>query len=87
MKYFIHKNPLFHPTGIFRRSNIIKANLFYNSKYDGAEDLELWTRAIKSSVLISECKEILLHYRIYLNQTSKNLKFNTDKSAQKIRIK
>ena len=86
-KYLIHKNPLFHPSVIFRRSNIIKANLFYNSKYDGAEDLELWTRAIKSGVLISNCEEILLHYRIYPNQTSKNLKFNTDKLAQKIRIR
>ena len=86
-KSLIHKNPLFHPTVIFRRSKIIEANLFYNSKYDGAEDLELWTRAIKSGVLISNCEEILLHYRIYPDQTSKNPKFNTHNLALKIRVR
>ena len=61
---FIH-----HPTIVFRKSDVIKHNLYYDETFVTAEDHELWCRA---SHLVEICKipEILLKYRWHLKSAS-----------------
>ena len=57
-----YRNPLIHPTVVFRRSVFAKIGL-YDSNFRLEEDLELWSRAFKMNVGITNLSEVLLHYR------------------------
>lgn len=69
-EYLLYKNPLFHPTVIIRRTVVVEFNLYYDKKYDSAEDYELWTRAIRFTS-IGNLSLPLLKYRIHNNQYSR----------------
>lgn len=59
---FHYQNPLIHPSVMFRRSVFAKIGL-YNVEFRLEEDLELWARALKLRVGISNLSEPLLYYR------------------------
>jgi glycosyltransferase involved in cell wall biosynthesis len=84
--YLLYKNPLFHPTVIMRRTSLIENDLFYNSKFDAAEDLDLWMRA-SHKLKISNIHEVLLHYRVHLAQFSREDGINSRIQSAKIRTK
>lgn len=84
--YICEKNPLFHPTVVMRRTSMISNNLFYNPKYDGAEDYELWMRASRK-LRISNLNSVLLEYRLHTNQLSRIGSRNTNYLADKIRLR
>jgi glycosyltransferase involved in cell wall biosynthesis len=79
------KNAFFHPTVIFKLSEIRKHNLRYRSSYDSAEDLDLWCRA--SRVLkLANIDRALLKYRLHPNQYSRLDGVSSDYFANKARI-
>jgi glycosyltransferase involved in cell wall biosynthesis len=59
---FHYQNPLIHPSVIFRRNVFAKIG-FYNIDFRSECDLELWARALKLQVGISNIPEPLLYYR------------------------
>jgi glycosyltransferase involved in cell wall biosynthesis len=66
--YALFRNPLAHPSVAFRRD----LDLRYDSKYDGIEDYELWTRCLMAgSINIVNLKEVLIDYRVHKNQSTK----------------
>ncbi len=61
---------------IINSSSIIKKNLCYwDSKYDGVEDYDLWLRLTKQNKKFFNCKEILVQHRIH-NNSAFNAKGN-----------
>lgn len=73
------RNPLAHPTVMYRRKNIKELGL-YDEKFSMAEDYELWLRAINKRVVINNLPEKLLNYRIcrdyYKKRNKKNWHYN-----------
>jgi len=59
---FHYQNPLIHPSVMFRHSVFAKTGL-YNIEFRSECDLELWARALKLRVGISNLSEPLLYYR------------------------
>ncbi|MHC5914064.1 MAG: glycosyltransferase [Nostoc sp.] len=59
---FHYQNPLIHPSVMFRSSVFAKIGL-YNIEFRSECDLELWARALKLRVGISNLSEPLLYYR------------------------
>tara|TARA_B100001750_G_scaffold240630_1_gene250732 strand:- start:484 stop:1299 length:816 start_codon:yes stop_codon:yes gene_type:complete len=62
-EYFHYMNPLIHPTVIFRVEVFEKIGL-YNERFYSDQDLELWGRALKNKIKISNLQESLLYFRI-----------------------
>ncbi len=62
-EYFHYMNPLIHPSVVFRMSVFEKIGL-YNENFYTAQDLELWSRALKNKIKISNIQEPLLYYRV-----------------------
>jgi len=60
---FHYRNPLAHPSVMFRRDVFAKIGL-YNTKFTSEEDLELWARALSMGVGITNLPEALLYYRM-----------------------
>ena len=86
LQHLISKNPFFHPTVIFRLEVIREKKLFYNPKYDSAEDLELWCRA-SHQVRLANLDRVLLKYRIHSSQFSRLDGLNSTRNAIKISIR
>jgi glycosyltransferase involved in cell wall biosynthesis len=64
---------------IINSSSIIKKSLCYwNRKYDGVEDYDLWIRLRKLNKKFYNCPEILVKHRIH-NSSAFNAKGNNDK--------
>ena len=62
-----------HPTIMFRKDIIEKAELTYNKDYKVIQDYDLWSRAV-DKVRLENIPEVLLRYRYYksnLTQSSK----------------
>jgi len=59
---FHYQNPLIHPSVMFRRNVFAKIGL-YDIKFPSECDLELWARALKLEIGISNLSEPLLYYR------------------------
>ena len=62
-EYFHYMNPLIHSTVIFRMEVFNKIGM-YNPKFLTDQDLELWGRALKKKVIISNMQIPLLYLRI-----------------------
>lgn len=75
----LFRNPLAHPTVMFRRS-IIDQGYFYDDNFSKAEDLELWLRLMKKDFKFYNLQNHLLSYRTLDNFSSKragdNFKYN-----------
>ena len=66
----MYKNPLIHPTVIFRVESIIKAGN-YNYYYPHGQDYELWMRSAYLNLTFSNLAKPLIKYRV-----SKKPKYN-----------
>jgi len=67
-KEFSYTNPIYHPSVMYRKSAVLRSG-GYQSKFDGAEDLDLWLRMIthyKAEVM----EECLVKYRIHSQQVT-----------------
>jgi glycosyltransferase involved in cell wall biosynthesis len=61
----LEKNPIFHPTVIFRRA--VCKDAVYNPRYQRAQDYELWIRLLRKYE-IDNIEFPLLYYRVHPNQ-------------------
>jgi len=65
----IMHSPVAHPTVMMRKDIFSEYKLFYNKKYEPAEDFDLWTRVLEIG-LLENLPEPLLHYRHHQAQQS-----------------
>ena len=72
-----------HPTVIMKTSKI--KSLHYNSRWDKAEDYELWVRAVSAGWKMTNIPEVLLMYRQHNSQISTKSLVLQQKLTQKIR--
>ena len=63
VSFYHYRNPLIHPTVMFRVSVFDKLG-YYNEAFSTDQDLELWGRAIKNDIGISNIQESLLYHNI-----------------------
>lgn len=64
-RYFFRKrNPVAHPTVMFRRSFFEKAGWKYPTDYVRNEDTRLWHEGYKSGCVIANLPEVLLNFRM-----------------------
>ena len=78
-KHAFFRNPLAHPTVMFRRKSVMKLNC-YDEEFSMAEDYELWLRLIKTGHELANLPERLLSYRMgdeyYKRRPRKNWEYN-----------
>ncbi|RSO33702.1 glycosyltransferase [Acinetobacter lactucae] len=67
-KIAYYKCPLYHPTVMYRKDDILKLGGYKYGFY--GEDYELWLRAIHEGFEIANLNEVLLYYRVHANQVS-----------------
>lgn len=68
--YSIIRNPFAHPAVVIARN----INPFYNEKYNGVEDYELWSRIIlEKKYKLINIKEPVINYRVHKKQISKKV--------------
>jgi len=65
-------NYFIHPTVMFKRE-IIKKKNFYDEKYLGYEDWELWVRLLKQGYRMGEINKNLYYYRYVPGSTTKSI--------------
>ena len=78
IEFYHYRNPLIHPTVMFRRS-IFNVIGYYNESFSTDQDLELWGRCIKSNIGISNIEKPLLYYNtdgIYNRRTKLSSIYN-----------
>lgn len=85
-EFLMYKNPLFHPTVVFRADSLRMMDKLYRSKYDCVEDLELWMRASRK-LIIANIPDTLVKYRIHGNQLGRVSATKSQILACVIRIK
>ena len=86
LMHLVSKNPFFHPTVIIRLEDVRRHDLCYNTKYDSAEDLDLWSRA-SHKVKLANLNVVLLKYRIHPLQYSRVDGLNSSRSAVKVSMR
>jgi glycosyltransferase involved in cell wall biosynthesis len=86
----IYRNPISHPTVMFRRK-IIDSEFFYDESFCKAEDLEFWLRLRNNGFKIANISQTLLSYRVVGNlaikRTGKNFKYNYRARIKNLSIK
>jgi glycosyltransferase involved in cell wall biosynthesis len=75
-----------HPTVFIRNSFLKGFKLIYDLEKEPAEDYDFWSR-ISFLGKLANLPEVLLHYRVYENQTSVVRKNQQEKSSKEVRIK
>lgn len=78
-------NPIAHPSVMFRTKVLKLSGSYYDIQFPGAEDYELWTRAIFTT-RFANIGETLLLYRKHGNQVTQNKKEEVNGTSQKIKI-
>lgn len=74
----INNFDFFKSNPIINSSSIIKKNIcFWNNKFDGVEDYDLWLRLKQQNKKFYNCKEILVKHRIH-NKSAFNSKGNNN---------
>jgi hypothetical protein len=66
--FFSFMNPIAHPAVMFRLSKVQEVG-GYNSKFEGAEDLDLWIRLAATGKILA-LSHVLTQYRIHGHQVS-----------------
>lgn len=61
--FFAKRDPLAHPSVMFRRNYFIKAGL-YNEKFKTNQDTELWYQGFLNDCVFANISDIVLKYRI-----------------------
>lgn len=74
-RYFMYRNPLAHPTIMFRRSIIDEGN-YYDPSFKKAEDLEFYLRLTNKNIKLGNLDEFLLKYRVLGGFSGKRAKDN-----------
>jgi glycosyltransferase involved in cell wall biosynthesis len=74
-RYFMFRNPLAHPTIMFRRK-VVEDGYYYNPEFKKAEDLELYLRLTNNNFKIGNLDEFLLKYRVLGGFSGKRAKDN-----------
>lgn len=59
-----------HPTVLFKKSKILKLGGYDEVPEFAPEDFLLWMKALKNNYVIHNLNEVLLFYRMHLNNTS-----------------
>ena len=59
----LQKNPFFHSMVMINK-NILKQVGYYNESYFTGQDLELWSRALKHKIKITNISDPLIYFRI-----------------------
>jgi glycosyltransferase involved in cell wall biosynthesis len=72
---FLRVNPVINSSSIIRKSLC-----FWDKKYDGVEDYDLWLKLKKQNKKFYNCKQILVKHRIH-NESAFNSKGNNNKVA------
>lgn len=67
----LQESPFCHSTLLYRKSAVIKYDLFYDKNYVAAMDYELWSRVFRH-VKCANLPDVLLKYRWHENNTSKS---------------
>lgn len=62
--YLIFDTPLWHPTVMIKKQDILKYNLYYNPTYRRAQDFELWSRA-DDKLKLDNIPKVLLKFRMH----------------------
>jgi glycosyltransferase involved in cell wall biosynthesis len=70
---FLSQNCIAHPTVMFRKSEMIKYGLQYDTEFKYAQDYDLWIRCQKH-FKIGNIEEVLLLYRTHENQMQNTFK-------------
>jgi len=79
MLWTVLRNPLGHPTVMFRR-NIIEENNLYDETFTKAEDLEFWLRLRNKGYNMINVSNVLVNFRVVgdlaLKRTGENFEYN-----------
>jgi len=78
-------NPIAHPSVMFRSKVFKEAGLTYDPGFPGAEDYELWTRAIFLTKF-ANIPETLLSYRRHGQQVTQSKQQTMESSSGKIKL-
>jgi glycosyltransferase involved in cell wall biosynthesis len=78
--------PIAHPSVVFRRKVFKDAGLTYDPGFPGAEDYELWTRAIFLTKF-ANIPETLLFYRRHSQQVTQSKQQTVVESSGKIKLR
>lgn len=70
------KNPLFHPSVMFRKSRVLAAG-GYDSSVPYDQDYDLWLRMSKNGDQFANIPQVLMHYRIHKEQMGAIFQPNT----------
>ena len=62
--FFAKRNPVAHPTVMFRKSFFEKAGWHYPTDYERNEDTRLWHEGYKHGCVIANLPDVVLNYRI-----------------------
>ena len=86
----ILRNPLGHPTVMFRRK-LVDSGFYYDESFLKAEDLEFWLRLRKAGFKIANIPQKLLNFRIVgdqaIKRTGDNLRFNYKARVKHLSVK
>lgn len=61
--FFAKRNPLAHPTVVFRRRYFEKTNCFYPTDFVRNEDTRLWHEGYKHGCVIANLPDVVLYFR------------------------
>lgn len=62
--FFAKRNPLAHPTVMFRRSFFKKTGCLYPTEYVRNEDTALWMEGFKHGAIMANLPDVLLYFRV-----------------------
>lgn len=62
--FFAKRNPVAHPTVMFRRRFFLKAGWEYPTDFERNEDTRLWHEGYKHGCVIANLPDVLLHFRM-----------------------
>ena len=62
--FFKKRNPVAHPTAVFRKSYFEKIGRFYSQEFERNEDTMLWYDGLKAGLKIANLPYVVLKYRI-----------------------
>lgn len=63
-RFFSKRNPVAHPTVMFRRSFFEKAGWYYPTDFERNEDTRLWHEGYKHGCVIANMPDVLLNFRM-----------------------
>lgn len=70
LRWYIYRNPLAHPTVMFRASNL-QEGFYYDERFKKSEDIELWGRYLSKGKAIHNIPETVLNFRVVPNMGQK----------------